>query len=30
MKPIEDLKAEHEGILLMLDILEKMSERIAA
>jgi len=30
MKPIEDLKAEHEGILLMLDVLERMSERIAA
>ena len=30
MKPIEDLKAEHEGILLMLDILERMSERIVA
>ncbi len=30
MKPIEDLKAEHEGILLVLDILERMSERIAA
>jgi hemerythrin-like domain-containing protein len=30
MKPIEDLKSEHEGILLMLDVLEKMSEKIAA
>ena len=30
MKPIEYLKAEHEGILLMLDVLERMSERIAA
>lgn len=30
MKPIEDLKAEHEGILLMLDILEKISERTTA
>jgi len=30
MKPIEDLKAEHEGILLMLDVLDRMSERIAA
>ncbi|MGA2404066.1 MAG: hemerythrin domain-containing protein [Syntrophobacteraceae bacterium] len=30
MKPIQDLKAEHEGILLMLDILERMSERIVA
>jgi hemerythrin-like domain-containing protein len=30
MKPIEELKTEHEGILLMLDILEKMSERIEA
>ena len=28
MKPIEDLKSEHEGILLMLDVLEKMSEQI--
>ncbi len=28
MKPIEDLKAEHEGILLMLNVLEKMCERI--
>jgi hemerythrin-like domain-containing protein len=28
MTPIEELKTEHEGILLMLDILEKMSERI--
>jgi len=30
MKAIEDLKAEHEGILLMLDVLDRMSERIAA
>ena len=30
MKPIQDLKAEHEGILLMLDILERMSEKIVA
>jgi len=30
MKPIEDLKAEHEGILVMLNILERMSEKIAA
>ena len=30
MKPIENLKAEHEGILLMLDVLEEMSERIVA
>lgn len=30
MKPIEDLKTEHEGILLMLDVLERMSERIVA
>ena len=30
MKPVEDLKAEHEGIILMLDVLERMSERIVA
>lgn len=30
MKPIEDLKSEHAGILLMLDVLEKMSEKIVA
>lgn len=30
MKPIEDLKAEHEGILLILDVLERMSERIVS
>src|SRR5208283_3140627 len=30
MKPIEDLKSEHEGILLMLDVLETMSEKIVA
>ena len=30
MKPIEDLTAEHDGILLMLDVLERMSERITA
>ncbi len=30
MKPIQDLKTEHEGILLMLDILERMSEKIVA
>jgi hemerythrin-like domain-containing protein len=30
MKPIEDLKAEHKGIVLILSVLEKISERIAA
>lgn len=27
MKPIEDLKAQHEGILLMLDVLKSMMEK---
>lgn len=30
MTPTEELRAEHEGILLVLDVLEKMSERIIA
>jgi len=30
MKPIENLKAEHEEILLMLDVLERMSEKITS
>ena len=30
MKAIENLKAEHEEILLMLDVLERMSEKITS
>jgi hemerythrin-like domain-containing protein len=30
MKPIENLKAEHEEIIVMLDVLERMSEKIAS
>jgi hemerythrin-like domain-containing protein len=30
MKPIENLKTEHEDILLMLDVLERMSEKISS
>ncbi len=30
MKPTEELRAEHEGILTILDVLERMSEKIVA
>jgi hemerythrin-like domain-containing protein len=30
MKPIENLKAEHDDMLIMLDVLERMSEKLAS